>query len=229
VVFEPHQVREKAWVIYFNYMMLSIASNESGESEDTNQFRRNVQLALDDSRIFLEPRYANVQALCFLAMHGEDYASPNLSWMLLGHACRQAEALGLHSTSQRDEKAGQQRLCLFWLLFMIDKSCSLAFGRPAFLPTAVYKDVPLPHRSSLLKFNPHERAAFVNYQSCAQGSQFGAELVTRSIEWAKLGGSLGEILATGGSILAKGEIRSKLEGWFSDTNQVCALPMKCPY
>jgi hypothetical protein len=97
VVFEPHKVRETAWIAYFNYMMLSIASDENGEGEETNKFRRNVQLALNDSRIFLEPRHANVQTLCFLAMNDEDYAAPNLSWMLLGHACRQAEALVLHS------------------------------------------------------------------------------------------------------------------------------------
>ncbi|KAJ5159071.1 Transcription factor [Penicillium coprophilum] len=46
VVFEPHKVREKAWVAYFNYMMLSIVSNEDGENGETKRFRRNVQLAL---------------------------------------------------------------------------------------------------------------------------------------------------------------------------------------
>jgi hypothetical protein len=222
VVFEPHKVRETAWIAYFNYMMLSIASDENGESEETNKFRRNVQIALNDSRIFLEPRHANVQALCFLAMHGEDYAAPNLSWMLLGHACRQAEALGLHSPGQRDVESGQKQLCLFWLLFMIDKSCSLAFGRPAFLPTNFYKNVPLPQRSFLLRFNPHERATFANYQDLAHGSEFGAEVVTQSIQWAKLGGSLVEILATGESSNAKKDIRAKLETWFLDTNQVRA-------
>ena len=223
MVFEPHKVRETAWIAYFNYMMLSIVSDENGESEETDKFRRNVQLALNDSRIFLEPRHANVQALCFLAMHGEDYAAPNMSWMLLGHACRQAEALGLYSPGQGDGESGQKRLCLFWLLFIIDKSCSLAFGRPAFLPTTLHKNVPMPPRSFLLKFNPHERATFANYQEFPKGSEFGAEVVTRSIEWAKFGGSLAEILATGESINAKREIRSKLEAWFLDTNKVFAL------
>ncbi|OQD98335.1 hypothetical protein PENSOL_c009G03385 [Penicillium solitum] len=95
--------------------MLSIASNENGENGETKIFRRNVQLALNDSSIFLKPSYANVQALCFLAMHGEDYAAPNLSWMLLGHACRQAEALGLHSPAHQDLDSRQQRLCLLAL------------------------------------------------------------------------------------------------------------------
>ncbi|OQE37661.1 hypothetical protein PENCOP_c009G02782 [Penicillium coprophilum] len=219
VVFEPHKVREKAWVAYFNYMMLSIVSNEDGENGETKRFRRNVQLALSDSSIFLKPSYANVQALCFLAMHGEDYAAPNLSWMLLGHACRQAEALGLHSPAHQDVDLRQQWLCLFWLLFLIDKSCSLSFGRPAFLPTALYQNVSLPDQSFLLRFNPHERAGFGNGHVPTSGSRFGAEIITRSIQWAKLGGSVAELLAMDGSVHRKQEVRSSLETWWLDTHE----------
>ncbi|KAJ5383252.1 Transcription factor, partial [Penicillium concentricum] len=219
VVFEPHKVHERGWIAYFNYMMLSIVSNENGENGETKNFRRNVQLALNDSSIFLEPRYANVQALCFLAMHGEDYAAPNLSWMLLGHACRQAEALDLHSPAHQDVDSRQQRLCLFWMLFLIDKSCSLSFGRPAFLPTALYRDVPLPEQSFLLKFVPHERAGFGDGQGSACGSRFGAAIITRSIYWAKLGGSVADLLAMDGSVHRRQEIRSSLENWYLETDQ----------
>ncbi|OQE06566.1 hypothetical protein PENVUL_c017G03689 [Penicillium vulpinum] len=219
VIFEPHKVRERGWIAYFNYTMLSIASNENGENAETKNFRRNVQLALNNSSIFIEPRYANVQALCFLAMHGEDYAAPNLSWMMLGHACRQAEALGLHSPAYQNEDSRQQRLCLFWLLFLIDKSCSLAFGRPAFLPTALYQNVLLPDQCSLLKFKPHERAWFGDGQASAHGTRFGAEIVTRCIQWAKLGGSIADLLAMDGPVNQKQEIRSSLEAWYLDTTQ----------
>ncbi|KAJ5185839.1 Transcription factor [Penicillium cf. griseofulvum] len=219
VVFEPHKVRERAWIAYFNYMILSIVSNENGENCETNNFRRNVQLALNDSRIFLEPRYANVQALCFLAMHGENCAAPNLSWMLLGHACRQAEALGLHLPAHQDLDSRQQRLCLFWFLFLLDKSCSLAFGRPAFLPTALYQNVPIPDQSFLLKFNPHERVRFGDGQASIYGSRFSAEVITRSIQWANLGGSVVDLLAMDASVHRKQEIRSSLEAWYLDTKQ----------
>lgn len=204
--------------------MLSIVSNESGENNETKNLRRNVQLALNDSSVFLEPRHTNVQALCFLAMHGEDYAAPNLSWMLLGHACRQAEALGLHSSTHQDADSQQQRLCLFWLLFLLDKSCSLSFSRPAFLPTTLYHSVPLPDRSFLLKFKPHERAWFVNGQPSVHGSRFGAEYFTHYIQWAKLAGSVVDLLATDGSIYRKREIRLSLEAWYRDTNEVCYTP-----
>jgi hypothetical protein len=179
-----------------------------------------MQLALNNSNIFLEPRHANVQALAFLAMHGEHYAAPNLSWMLLGHACRQAEALGMHSPTHQAPEHRQQRLCLFWLLFLIDKSCSLAFGRPACLPTALYENVPLPDQNFILKFNPHERAAFGGQQGASKGSRFGAEVVIRSIQWAKLAGVLSDLLSTDNSANARVEIRSELEKWHLETEQV---------
>ncbi|KNG89742.1 hypothetical protein ANOM_001973 [Aspergillus nomiae NRRL 13137] len=215
VVFEPHKVREKAWIVYFNYLLLSDISTGDDSSSETAKLRRNVQLALNDSRIFLEPREANVQALTILAAHGEDYAAPNLSWMLLGHACRQAEALGLHALGHRSAESRQKQLCLFWLLFVMDKSCSLAFGRPAFLPTAVYQNVPLPDDDILISF--HLRDGEENAQKV---SKFGAQLFKRSTELSKLIGLVLDVLATDASSPAKGDIRGKLDDWYEDTNQV---------
>lgn len=138
VVFDPGNVAQKAWVVVFNYMMLALISAEHGDNNQVERFRRNMQLALNNSSIFLEPREENIQALVLLAVHGEDFSSPNLSWMLVGHACRQAEALGLHAASDNDSDVRQRKLCLFWLLFAIDKSCALAFGRPTFLHQVIH-------------------------------------------------------------------------------------------
>ncbi|KAE8414804.1 fungal-specific transcription factor domain-containing protein [Aspergillus pseudocaelatus] len=215
VVFEPHNVREKAWVVYLNYLLLADISAEDGDSKETPKLRHNVQLALNDSRIFLEPREVNVQALTLLSMHGEDYATPNLSWMLLGHACRQAEALGLHASSHHSSELVQKRLCLFWLLFLMDKSCSLAFGRPTFLPAAVYQNVPFPDDDILLRFHLHDSEG-----NGAKVSQFGAQLLKKSMELSKLTGLLLDVLATGDTCLARRDIRSKLDDWYQDTNQV---------
>ncbi|RAL08544.1 uncharacterized protein BO97DRAFT_353820, partial [Aspergillus homomorphus CBS 101889] len=213
VVFEPHKVREKAWVVYFNYMLLSAIPAEDGTNEAL--LRQNVQLALNESSIFLEPREANVQALAFLAMHGEDYAAPNMSWMLLGNACRQAEALGMHLSSKHESQ--QQQLCLFWLLFLMDKSCSLAFGRPAFLPTALYHNVPLPGQQTLLMFQPHTRINGV--PTHPRVSQFGAQLLRCSMELAKLMGILADVLVNGQPAAPCMELRSSVNAWYSYTNQ----------
>ncbi|KAE8324017.1 fungal-specific transcription factor domain-containing protein [Aspergillus sergii] len=220
VVFEPHKVREKAWVVYLNFLILSDISTGDDDGKEAEGLRRNLQLALNDSRIFLEPREVNVQALTLLSMHGEDYATPNLSWMLLGHACRQAEALGLHVSNHPSAELRQKRLCLFWLLFVMDKSCSLAFGRPAFLPTAVYQKVPLPDDDILLRF--HLRDGEKNAQKV---SRFGAQHFRRSVDLSKLTGLILDALPTGHSWLARRGIRSKLDDWYQGTVQALTETM----
>lgn len=182
-MFKPETVSRKAWVVYVNYMILALLSgNQSTKCEG---FRHNMKLALNDSRIFLEPHQIHLQTLVLLAVHGEDYAFPNLSWMLVGHACRQAEALGLHLPGGLEYEARQRRLSLFWMLFAIDKSCALAFGRPCFLLSATYADVPLPDLAYLTQFQPRDKG------QCSAGGQvkskvFRAHMFLARIELAKL-------------------------------------------
>ncbi|GFF58156.1 uncharacterized transcriptional regulatory protein C11D3.07c [Aspergillus udagawae] len=219
VVFEPQNVREKAWVVYFNYLLLAAVSAENYEDEE--KFRHNTHLALKDSSIFLVPHVSHVQVLALLAIHGEDFAAPNISWMLLGHACRQAEALGLHmSTRKATPELSQHRLCLFWMLFILDRSCALAFGRPAFLSISLYRHVPLPDDQFMLKFQPHYAAEHRNRQHHPQVNSFGVLVFKRSVELAKLTGYVLEILATGKSSITKSDIQSKLNAWFLQTNKV---------
>ncbi len=112
-VFDPASVIQKAWVVCFNYTMVAYtsASDEPDQTEYTDKFRTNTRLALNDARIFLEPSEANVQTLMLLGLHGEDFASPNLSWMLVGHASRQMQALGLHLGEQVFGEIGSRKTC----------------------------------------------------------------------------------------------------------------------
>ncbi|KAJ5611392.1 hypothetical protein N7510_008111, partial [Penicillium lagena] len=221
IVFEPQNVKEKAWVVFFNYVLLAAISTEQDEYED--KLRQNSQLALNDSRIFLEPSIVNVQALALLSIHGEDFAAPNVSWMLLGHACRQAEALGLHARAiEGTFDESQHRLCLFWMLFTLDKSCALAFGRPAFLPIALYRHVPLPDEQFMQNFRPHDTAVFGKQQQNSKGSDFGALLFKSTVGLAKLMSDVLEILGMAHSEEAKDDMQFKLDAWFSNTNMVRA-------
>lgn len=194
-----------------------VSANESGESVESRQFRRNMRLALNDSTIFLEPNLANVQALALLALHGEDYASPNLSWMLVGHACRQAEALGLHASTEQDYESRQRGLCIFWLLFVVDKSCSLAFGRSSFLPMSLYRDVPLPDFDFMLKFQPHNASSFRKSRGSPLISTFGAHLLTSGMEVAKITEYVLDLLTPGKSLAPKERVSRDLEEWYRKT------------
>ncbi|KAL0932308.1 fungal specific transcription factor domain-containing protein [Colletotrichum truncatum] len=221
VIFDPGNVKQKAWVVYVNYMMLALVSaREKEESSEAKHFRRNMQLALNDSTIFLEPNEVNLQTLALLAMHGEDYASPNLSWMLVGHACRQAEAIGLHQPNHSDYESQQRSLCMFWLLFVVDKSCSLAFGRSSFLPVGLYRDVPLPDFNYMLKFQPHNEPDFRNSRNPSQVSTFGAHYLTQGMKLARLMGDVLTLLIPGQPYVRREEVRVQLETWHKETNQV---------
>ncbi|KAG7071366.1 Fungal specific transcription factor domain-containing protein, partial [Colletotrichum scovillei] len=220
IVFNPDKVSQKAWLVYFNYIMLAQVSPEKQDhGEEAARFRQNMRIALNDSRIFLEPRQVNVQALALLAVHGEDYASPNLSWMLVGHACRQAEALGLHLLAPRDIESYQRSLSMFWLLFVLDKSCALAFGRSPFLPMKLYQDVPLPDFSYLLKFQPHLDSDFSSAPPAARPSEFGAHFFIRGIELAKIMGLVVDMLAPGSPPPLRETIKLQLEEWANQTKK----------
>ena len=54
-VFHPEKVNQKAWVVFFNYIMLASVSPEPSQEESRLLFRRNTHLALNDSKKFLEP------------------------------------------------------------------------------------------------------------------------------------------------------------------------------
>ncbi|KAK1676145.1 hypothetical protein BDP55DRAFT_693403 [Colletotrichum godetiae] len=210
-VFSPGKFSHNAWLVYFNYTMLAQISTEQRDDGklEAARFRQNVRITVNDSRIFLEPRQVNVQALALLAVHGEDYASPNLSWMLVGHTCRQVEALGLHVPMYTDIESYQRSLSMFWLLFVLDKSCALAFGRSPFLPMSLYRDVPLPDFSHLLKFQPPHLDL-----------EFSTHFFIKGIELAKIMGTVVDMLALGSSKISRDTIRLQLEKWSHQTKEI---------
>ncbi|KAF5557172.1 transcriptional regulatory [Fusarium phyllophilum] len=212
-IFRPETVSKKAWVVYINYMILTmLAHNEFSRAQ---KYRNNMKLALDDSRIFLEPHEVNLQALIMLAIHGEDYASPNQSWMLVGHACRQAEALRLHAPSEPDHETGQRKFSLFWLLFAVDKSCALAFGRPCSLPSATYSHVPLPDLRYLTKFQPRNDSPDADER--AERSLFGCHMFLARIELAQM---IGVSLDPRHTPEPEDDLRERLGEWYTRTNKI---------
>jgi hypothetical protein len=202
-------------------MILAMLSED--QSTAAKGFRHNVKLALNDSRIFLEPHQVHLQTLILLAIHGEDYASPSLVWMLVGHACRQAEALGLHLSDDSDFETHQRRVSLFWMLFSVDKSCSLAFGRPCFLPPTTYAKVPLPDLGHLTRFQPRsDPGGGTNGQG--ESSVFGAHMFLTRMELSKLTGDVLDVSNIEAVRSNKDQLKADLTKWRSRTNQVRINP-----
>ncbi|KAG5655436.1 hypothetical protein KAF25_000685, partial [Fusarium avenaceum] len=217
VIFKPETVTRKAWVVYVNYMLLAMLSGD--KNTQAQNFRQNMKLALNDSSIFLEPHEAHLQALILLAIHGEDYSSPSSSWMLVGHACRQAQVLGLHLSTNVEYEIRQRRLSLFWLLFAIDRSCSLAFGRPCFLPWDVHSHVPLPDFSYLTRFEPRSDLAAAG-KTKRQSSMFGAHMFLARMELASLTSNDYALPNNEGMAEARDLLRANLVEWHARTVKI---------
>lgn len=219
VIFDPTNVKQKAWVVFVNYMLLAMVSTEPDRSEEAKQLRLNAHLALDNASVFLSPSIVNVQTLATLAIHGEDFASPSQSWMLVGHACRQAEGLALHRPALADSDEQQRRLSLFWLLFLIDKGCSLAFGRSPSLSTTAYGNTPFPDYQYLARNCPHV-SEVMDGRGQSQSSHFGAQFFIRGFELAKLIGSVLETNALAGSRPERSRLREQIEEWYRRSSTV---------
>lgn len=218
-IFNPATVSQRAWIVYINFILLSLLQHDVSQADIVENLKKNTNLALNDFRIFLEPSETNIQALMLLGCHGEQYASPNLSWMLVGHACRQAQAVGLHSLKGDGYEQRQRRLALFWSLFSVDKSCSLAFGRPTLLPTAIYENVPLPDFQYLLTYHPHRKEP-IQTENGPVASTFGAHFFIQEMQLAKLTGAVLDFLASPDNMASYRALIAQLQSWDSVTNEV---------
>lgn len=221
-LFDPANLKQKAWIVFINYMLLSMVPGESGRAEEAKHFRSNVYLALNNADIFIQPSIANIQTLALLSIHGEDFASPSQSWMLVGHACRQAEALALHRPSRSDAAEEQRRLSLFWMLFIIDKGCSLAFGKSPSLSSSTYRNVPLPGYEYLARHSPHIDDAR-NADGQTSSSHFGALFYTRGIQLTQIVGFVLETEAARPAQSEKSRLREQLDEWHKSTIAVYAF------
>ncbi|KAI5803346.1 fungal-specific transcription factor domain-containing protein [Peziza echinospora] len=96
---------------------------------------KNAWASFKDLRIFLTPGIPHVQALMMMGIIAQDTSRPGLCWMLICQACRLAQAMGLHRRIDPERTANlssddiTNRISLFWMLYVLDKSFSLSFGR----------------------------------------------------------------------------------------------------
>ncbi len=145
--------------------------------------------------------------------------------MLTSHACRQAQALSIHvQPSNASPESWQRQLTLFWTLFVVEKWCALAFGRPCFLPSALYQHVPTPRLEHLTGFKPHLRDPSTgSWESTS--SDFGAHVFLQYIELARLTGTILDSLGTDGSLSERAVVKTSLDSWYQKATEVCFEPI----
>jgi hypothetical protein len=155
----PHQVHDRAWLVMYYSIILSMVSSTDPMDKSTKaKLRCNLWLALNDVRLFLEPSEPNIQALTLLACHVEEFTTPSLCWMLATNACRMLQALGV-SHRRSDSLTRERRVLLFWHLNLLDKGLALIFGRPPTFRRAMAREIALPTLDQLLPFQPHLTSA----------------------------------------------------------------------
>lgn len=222
IIYQPYLVSHRGWVLLFNYLVLNASTKPPKllSNDLQKQLRQNIWLALNDSKLFLIPDLINIIALMTIASHGDYFATPNLSWILVGHACRLAQAINIQLPlgSKGETESQLQRMFVFWSLFCMDKSVSLAFGRPCMLTGPLYETILLPERDDLIEFQPHTIDA--------GDSKFGAVFFLQSIHLAKLQGRVLTLRQSSAFIdqwaygTAKRSLLDDLSSWNSRTQQV---------
>jgi hypothetical protein len=193
-------------------------------------------MLIEDSTILLEPSLVNIQALIMVAVHTQEISTPSLCWILISHACRMAQTLALHLPvpGPRNSVTNIDRIFLFWSLFLIEKSLSLAFGRPSLLPGAVYKNVPPPDIDQLRRFSPHSKTKAVPGLSRippSSGYGYGVVHVLRSIALAKIQGDIQDAFSSGARNIDAEKLSSlkeNLDHWFQVTEEVGILSFQLP-
>ncbi|ESZ91147.1 hypothetical protein SBOR_8481 [Sclerotinia borealis F-4128] len=223
LAFEPKTISERAWLLLYNaFLSATIAFMEPSNNRINRGLQWNVWMMLQDFSFFLEPSVISIQAILMVSTHSQDLVPPGLCWTLISHACRMAQSLNLHVPSPKYPKKSNensQRNCLFWNLFMIDKSLSLAFGRPPFLSSRIYEGVDPPDPAFLATFRPHRPSArdIGTLQQNPLSDAFGALYFALARELFVLQGKIIDIallIHNGESETGEiSEMKQKLEIW----------------
>ncbi|KAH8594957.1 hypothetical protein B0O99DRAFT_167894 [Bisporella sp. PMI_857] len=209
LAFEPAAVKERGWLLLFN-AFLSGAMKRLQPPESTRLIQGlqwNTWMVLEDSSIILDPSELNIQALIVVATHGQEISSLSLCWTLISQACSMAQTLAIHVPTHRAPLGSDvylQRNCLFWALFIIDKSLSLSFGRPPRLPGYMYKHVPVPDAGQIAHMFRRQEFNLRMVSDWELGTsdkiwmdEFGVMYVNQIRELAKLQGEVSDTLNAG--------------------------------
>ncbi|KAH7417855.1 putative C6 transcription factor [Cadophora sp. MPI-SDFR-AT-0126] len=94
-----------------------------------------------------------VQCLLIMGQYLQSTSSAHQCWMVIGHAIRVAQGLGLHlpqSNAYENHSAQDSELTrrVWHGCILMDRILSMTFGRPAMISSVVARAVPLPHLDS---------------------------------------------------------------------------------
>ncbi|KAL3441074.1 hypothetical protein BJX65DRAFT_289304 [Aspergillus insuetus] len=146
-----------ARIIYYNVLLHGILLGEDQytEKSDVSQYLYRTCMALAEDWVSeVKDTAADLSAACFLISMSLEGGDIELSWKMLGEACRIARAIGyfhVDSTvfeedpNEPEEERNRKRF-EFWHLLRTDCLFRLSFGKPALIPKGSW-EVSFPHPS----------------------------------------------------------------------------------
>lgn len=86
--------------------------------------------------IFMPATYENIMASMLGGSWGVEMCKPSLTSKMIGIAAEMCQSLGYHryQTMKDDtEEERNEKIHIFWMIYMFDKTMSLRLGRPSFI------------------------------------------------------------------------------------------------
>jgi hypothetical protein len=109
-----------------------------------NQCKIQMEVAVSQLDIFMLASYENIMALMLGGAWAVEMCRPSLTSVMVGTAARLCQTLGYHryQTMQNDtEEDRNDKMHIFWMIYMFDKTMSLRLGRASFIQDY---DISLP-------------------------------------------------------------------------------------
>lgn len=213
----PHQVHDRAWLVMFYSIALSVVSSTNPLDQSTKaKLRSNLWLAFNDVRLLLEPNASSIQALVILACHVEEYMTPSLCWALVTKACIMLQALGI-THWRLDSLTRDRRTLLFWRLNFLDKALALILCRPPNFHREMTAGIALPTLEQLLPSQPH-------YPSSGAPLLFDAHYTHQLL---LLSGVMADVwhCLYGQDSDDVNTIKENLESWHRQATEVVGIPL----
>ncbi|KAK9479763.1 fungal-specific transcription factor domain-containing protein [Lipomyces japonicus] len=140
---DPNYVQK---VVCASFMMVRALTwpeynQQPGDEHMRNRLFQNVWLVLKYPSVFITANFLNIQTLFTASVASYTVMHPGLCWMFITQAARLAQTLGLHRKSayhferSLTETEIQERRCVFWMIYMTEKTLALSFGRASSLPS----------------------------------------------------------------------------------------------
>ena len=214
----PHQVHDRAWLVMFYSVALSVESSSNPSDQSTKaKLKSNLWLALNDIKLLLEPSPSSIQALVILACHVEEFMTPSHCWALITKACTMLQALGI-AHGRLDSLTRERRTMLFWRLNLLDKALALMLRRPPAFHREMTAMIDLPTLDQILPAQPH-------LPSSGTPVLFNAHYMHQTLLLSRVMADVWHCLY-GQNSDEVNAIKENLESWYRQASEVAGAPLK---